>query len=177
MTLALHLIMLAGAAACTCSAVAARHRLEVVASTVMLAAMLDAHITRLVSPLVWLGALMLLGLLLGARLRGSLAAPLPPGAAAAPPLELAHGIAAAAAYPVTAWLIVAHAASTDSAAPLGAAHGGHAATTLAIPTLLAILLTALLAALALAAAVSRRHRVTGAAGGMAAMLAAMLLPA
>lgn len=187
-------VMVLAGAVCLGSAVAARRWLGIVAAAVMLLAMVDLAFLRLAPALVWAALLLLAGLALGVGLRTG--AGRTGGAAAPDRVGRGVAIAAAVAYPVMAWLVLAHGsggpagetsgragaatgAVTDAGALAG--HVGHGSTAWLLALAVAAILTVVLVALAVAALrPGRRLPGAGATGieaiGMAAMLGAMLLP-
>ncbi|SJN13234.1 hypothetical protein FM113_17205 [Leucobacter sp. 7(1)] len=212
-------VMVAAGAFCFGGAVIGRRWIGIVASAVMLLAMLDLAVSRIVAPVLWAGALVASAVLLGIGLRGRGVAvpdPAPVQDAAVPGpalgtamirhprllaaresesirrrawLPRAVMVAAALAYPATAWLVLGHSGQAegtaggtrDAGATLGtvapaAAPAHHSAATLtgALPLAAVILLIAALLGLGVLAIRDRRTLSASEAGGMAAMLLAML---
>ncbi|QIM18959.1 hypothetical protein G7066_10875 [Leucobacter coleopterorum] len=162
--------------------------IAIAASTVMLLAMLDAAFLWLVPVVVWAGALLAMGLLLGIKLRFG-QGPLVCGdkvlasdlsnAGSHKRLERAVTVSAALAYPATAWLLLAH-GTPDPAGAVSAtpdSHRVHGTATLtgSLPLILIGALAAALVVLAVLALRRRKGILATDAGGMATMLSAMLL--
>lgn len=193
MILAAGLVMVAAGATCFGGAIMARRWCGIAAAGLMLVAMVDAAFVGLVPPVIWAGVLLTAGLMLGIDLRFGAGARTcgAPGATGAPlqrsGIDRAVLVSAAVAYPVTAWLLLGHGTLSDGdggglgsrgagTAPMG--HRGHGAEELVtgvLPVVGAGALAAVLATLALVALQRRRRVVAVDAGGMAAMLVAMLL--
>lgn len=236
--------MVAAGALCLGGAVIGRRWIGILASTVMLLAMIDLTVSRIVAPVLWAGALVAAAVLLGLGLRRDGAvrpdstpvhaaavpgvAALGTGAAAVPgaavqgvavpgvavPGVAAQGtagtvpaprsalirhprlpsarksapirrhawlprsvmVAAALAYPATAWLVLGHGDGAGSHPGAAAVPGHHGAATLtaALPLAAVVMLVAALLGLGLLAIRDRRALPAAEAGGMAAMLLAML---
>lgn len=193
MTLAAGLVMVSAGAMCFGGAVLARRWFGIAAAAIMLLAMLDVAFLGLLPPLVWAAGLLVAGLVLGIDLRFGRSArgcgiPGPSGATRHPGLERAVLVAAALAYPATAWLLLGHGAGSGGGSgsdvagaaggSAGIAHPGHGAMDLltgVLPTVGAAALAAALGVLALSALRQRRRFLSIEAGGMAAMLVAMLV--
>lgn len=190
MTAVAGVVMVAAGAVCFGGAIAARRWFGIAAAALMVLAMLDVAFLGVLPPLVWAGGLLVGGLVLGIDLRFGPASrgcgvPDAPGVPRNPALERAVLISAALAYPATAWLLLSHGGamggaggSADEAASAAGAHRGHGAQdvlTEVLPTVGAAALAAVLVVLAVVALRQRHRFLTIEAGGMAAMLAAMLL--
>lgn len=198
MTLVAGLVMVTAGAMCFGGAIVARRWFGIVAAALMVLAMLDVAFVGLLPPLVWAGGLLIGGLVLGFDLRFGPASrgcgvPDAPGVPRNPGLERSVLVSAALAYPATAWLLLSHGgtlggaggstgavAASDGAeaASVAGAHRGHGAQELltgVLPTIGAAALAAVLVILAIVALRQRRRFLTIEAGGMAAMLGAMLL--
>lgn len=218
--------MVAAGALCLGGAVIGRRWIGILASAVMLLAMIDLATTRIVAPVLWAGALVAASVLLGFGMRrrdAMMPDPTPvPGAAIPglavqevavpgvgvpePALESALGpaqiryprplsarrseplrrhawlprsvmLAAALAYPATAWLVLSHGGTAvPSPSAAAAVPGHHSAATLteALPLAAVMLLAAALLGLGVLSLRDRRVLPAAEAGGMAAMLLAML---
>lgn len=231
--------MVAAGALCLGGAVIGRRWIGILASTVMLLAMIDLTVSRIVAPVLWAGALIAAAVLLGLGLRRdgavrpdstpvhaaavpgvAVPGPAVPGAAvqgpgpagpAAGPGPGAAGtvpapgsalirhprlpsarksapirryawlprsvmVAAALAYPATAWLVLGHGDGAGSSPGAAAVPGHHGAATLtaALPLAAVVMLVAALLGLGMLAIRDRRALSAAEAGGMAAMLLAML---
>ena len=184
MTAVAGLVMVAAGAVCFGGAIAARRWFGIAAAALMVLAMLDVAFVGVLPPLVWAGGLLVGGLVLGIDLRFGPASrgcgvPDAPGVPRNPGLERAVLISAALAYPATAWLLLSHGgarAASDSAADVThLGHGAQDVLTGVLPTVGAAALAAVLLMLAVVALRQRRRFLTIEAGGMAAMLAAMLV--
>ena len=194
MTAVAGLVMVAAGAVCFGGAIAARRWFGIAAAALMVLAMLDVAFVGVLPPLVWAGGLLVGGLVLGIDLRFGPASrgcgvPDAPGVPRNPGLERAVLISAALAYPATAWLLLSHGGAMGGAGGAGAGgsgasasaagvHSGHGAQdvlTGVLPTVGAAALAAVLLVLAVVALRQRRRFLTIEAGGMAAMLAAMLV--
>lgn len=181
MTLAAGLMMVAAGAMCFGGAILARRWFGIAAAAIMLLAMLDVAFFGLLSPLVWASGLLIGGLALGFDLRFGPAmrgcgAPDAPGVQRNPALERAVLVAAALAYPATAWLLLGH--GGPSTAAVSGSHRGHGSPELftgVLPMVGAAALAALLVVLAVLALWQRRRFLSVEAGGMSAMLVAMLV--
>ena len=191
MTAAAGVVMVAAGAMCFGGAVMARRWFGIAAAAIMVLAMLDVAFVGLLPPLVWAGGLLIGGLVLGFDLRFGPASrgcgvPDAPGVPRNPGLERSVLISAALAYPATAWLLLSHGgamggaggSANEAASAAAGAHRGHGAQevlTGVLPMVGAAALAAVLVTLAIVALRQRRRFLTIEAGGMAAMLVAMLL--
>lgn len=191
MTLAAGLVMVSAGAVCFGGAIVARRWFGIAAAALMVLAMLDLAFLGILPPLVWAGALLIGGLVLGFDLRFGQASrgcgvPDAPGVPRNLGLERAVLVSAALAYPATAWLLLSHggavggagASASASVSAAGAPHRGHGAQDLltgVLPMFGAAALAAVLVILAVVALRQRRRFLSIEAGGMAAMLVAMLM--
>lgn len=177
MTLGLHLVMIGGGALCVLAALCMQNRLHLAASSFMLAAMIDAHFTGMVPLLYWVIGLILVGLMLGFRLRRELRPVTNPGGASSRTLhDRPIAVASALSYPVMAWLLLQHTPGQRPEGGRASSHSDHGISSSMLPLALAVLLVLTLAVLTLLAA-HRRSKATGESAGMTVMLAAMLIPA
>lgn len=174
------LAMVGAGAACLGGAVISRKWIAIVSATIMFLAMLDLALFGVVPALLWATALLLAGLLLGFELRlrpvrqRSHARPVAPadsGKSSKPAL-----VASALAYPMTAWLVLAHSPVASVGAGAVTAHAGHggSASLLMAPLLLAWVLTAVLLVLCAGSIRRGQTHLAVETGAMAVMIVAML---
>lgn len=193
MTAVAGVVMVAAGAVCFGGAIAARRWFGIAAAALMVLAMLDVAFLGLLPPLVWAGGLLVGGVVLGIDLRFGPASrgcgvPDAPGVPRNPGLERAVLISSALAYPATAWLLLSHGGAMGGAGGSGAGgsasasaavthigHGAQEVLTGVLPTAGVAALAAVLVALTVVAIRQRRRFLIIEAGGMAAMLVAMLL--
>lgn len=174
--------MLVSGLACFCGAVVSRRGLGIVASGVMLLAMLDLSLWGVVPALLWATLLLVAGGALGFALRPRGDAPVRGWR-----IGRATALVVALSYLCMAWLVVAHgagaggsaggAAAGGAGAPAASGHGGHALGGSAlglIPLSLSALLALILVAVSVIGIRRGRRGLALEAGGMAIMLAAML---
>lgn len=176
MTILVGAAMILSGAACFCGAVATRRWLGIVASGVMLLAMLDLSLWRAVPAIVWATLLLVAGGALGGALRPRALAPQQVWR-----IGRVAALVAALAYLCMAWLVVMHGVAVPGGA--GASddpafgHGGHAMGGSAldlIPIGLSAMLALILGVIAVVAVGRRRRILALEAGGMGVMLSAML---
>lgn len=177
--------MVASGAMCFGGAVMARRWVGIGAAAVMLLAMLDLTFFKLLPPLLWGAALLLAGIALGIDLRlarrlRACGTPDPLGVSRSAGLDRGVMLTSALAYPATAWLVVAHSAGGSglSEGAGSGAHSGHGSGSLLTgiaPTVGVVLLVAILLVCAIVALRRSRRFLALESGGMAAMLAAMLV--
>lgn len=172
------LAMIGAGALCFGGAVISRKKIAIISATIMLLAMLDLALIGAVPALAWAAALLVAGILLGLELR------LEAGSHASEPVTIASTIsrklgraamvASALAYPMMAWLALAHAPAMNTS--VAGVHDSHGATSLllVLPAVLAWVLTAVLIILCIGAVRQRLVHAAVETGAMAIMILAML---
>lgn len=188
--------MIASGAACLGGAVVGRSRIGIAAAALMLFAMLDLALVRLVPALVWALALVAAAIALGARLRaGSSAMTSGPAtepvaheklAQAAVSLHGAAGlqravmVASAVGYVAMAWLVMTHEHGAGDAVRVSdedhPAHAGQFSAVAVIPYIAIVVLIAVQLACFFTSLRAGRRLLALEAGAMAAMLLAMFIP-
>lgn len=170
--------MVGSAALCFGGSLFSRRPLAVFSASMMLMAMVDLVAFGIIAPVAWAGLLILSGLLLGFDLRRREPYENLPGGMASPfSLHRKVMLAATLGYLAAGWLTTTHIpvdGSNPAVTNIGHTHGfGEMAV---LPMLGVGVLTAILAFLMVVSIRRRRSLLAVEAGGMAAMLFAMLLP-
>lgn len=172
-------LMVASGILCLTGALASKGRPAIVAAVVMVLAMVDLAYTALVPPVIWSGALLVVGLRLAVFLRSSsrFPSPRPPalvasGLGSEPKSEAARGLRSSAApersgsgeshpgptaailsaitYPVMAWQVLNHGAHISGSAHADG-HGHHASDMSLISTFLTLAVVVFAACLVMCA--------------------------
>lgn len=178
MTFVSNATMIGAAALCFGGSIRSRRPLAVAAALIMLVSMIDLVAFETLPPLTWTGLLAFGGMMLGFDLRRRERADRD-HAAGSPPdaLHRSTMLAAALAYPATAWLVATHGhhrAAVPTTSPTKHTHGG-AGDLSVLPVFAGWVLVMVLAVLAVVAVRRRRGWPAAESGGMLVMLTAMLV--